>query len=464
MLRPYFCHRMSAQLTFFIFNVALLPFYPLLFVYTLWRRLVQKKSAGSFAGQWGCVPREVRDALSGDTSTSCIWLHAVSVGETMAARPIARALKEVLPHCRIALSCTTDTGFETAQAARKTGEVDAVLYFPLDVAPVVWRALNAVSPEVFITVETELWPTFLHIAHNRGVLCFLANGRVSDNLYKNAARQKWLWRWIFSNLDGVLMRSEFDSQRIHDVMQAVGAARAQTRVLTLGDVKLDGASSPEELQTLREHWRQVLHIGENELLWVCGSTHPAIKDGESAEEEIILRVYRDLKERYPLRLLLAPRHGERVNEVMDLCQRMQIPACRRTQIESSSGNQVIVLDTVGELANIYAAGDIAFVGGSLVKRGGHNVLEPVQHGVPVLFGPHMANFRAAAALVQQAALGGEVQGDQELRAQVDYWLSHPQERSEIDNKAREVLEPHHGAALRIAQHVAERLKSKSNLH
>jgi len=443
---------------YWLYNLGLLPFYPLLFAYTLWRRFVQKKSAASFRGQWGKVPREVREALQPrNESTPVIWLHAVSVGEVMAARPIARALKKVLSPCRIVLSCTTDTGFETAQTAKKNGEVDATIYFPLDLPFPVARALNAIKPDAFLAVETELWPNFLHLANKRGIRCLLVNGRVSDNLLKSSSRLKWLWQWILSNLDAILMRGEMDAQRMRQLCETTRADAA--KVLVPGDVKLDEVSSSEEQKVLRAKWRNLLKIGDEELLLVCGSTHPARKDNQEDEEKTLVSIYAELASNFPLRLLVAPRHVERVGQARDWSHGIYGPASLRSEIEDSDGTEIIVLDTVGELSEIYAAADVAFVGGSLVSRGGHNVLEPVLRGVPVLFGPHMQNFRAAADFVQKEKLGEQVSDESTLRERLEYWLGNAQERAAIPQRARRALQPHQGTARRIAQEVSKQLKS-----
>jgi 3-deoxy-D-manno-octulosonic-acid transferase len=452
--------RASTWIYFGLYNLALVPFYAPLFLYTLWRRFVQKKSAASFLGQWGVVPQNVRDALEArDASTPVVWLHAVSVGEVMAARPIARALKRVLPSCRIALSCTTDAGFQTAQGALKNAEVDAAFYFPLDLPLPIHRALNAIAPDVFIAVETELWPNFLDRAHRRRVLCFLANGRVSDNLLKTAPRLKALWRWMFSSLDGLLMRSESDAERMKHLCEISGARDAASKVLTPGDVKLDEISTRAEQSTLRAKWREILKIQDHELFWVCGSTHPAIKENEVAEEVIALRVFQKLKGEFPLRLLLAPRHIERAGEVLNFCDLADVTSIRRSQINDAE--EVIVLDTVGELSEIYAAADIAFIGGSLVSRGGHNALEPVLRGVPVFFGLHMNNFRGAAAFIESEKLGETVRDENQLAERLACWLADESLRAQIPDRAQLALAPHQGAATRIAQHIVERLKSKA---
>lgn len=433
---------------FAAYNALLLPLAPAATLYTLYRRHVQGRSPASLRGQQGYVPRAVIDALrkTPERPGPCIWLHAVSVGETMAARPVVRALREALPGCRIGISVTTDTGHQTAQAAVKAGEADAIFYFPLDLPTRVRRALNAIKPDIFITMETELWPNFLYLAHQRGIHTFLVNGRVSDNLLKSAPRLGWIWRWMMSNLNAALMRSEFDAARLREL------PAAPSRVEVTGDVKLDSLPSTATDGVERAHWREQLGIAPDALLWVAGSAHPG-------EEEIVLRVYRQLREALPqLRLLLAPRHIEHVEAVLQVVRAAQLSPVRRTQIAASPTEQVeavLVLDTVGELAQIYAAADVAFVGGSLIKRGGHNMLEPVLRGVPVVYGPHIMNFREAAALAQAAGVGIMAQHEADLSAALRHWLTNDHERAAIVEKARVALAPHHGAAGRVARIIAE---------
>ena len=429
---------------FRFFNFLLAPFYPALFFYLWWRRKVKKKSAASVRGLRGIVPREVREALRG--GTPIIWLHAVSVGETMAARPVAKALKQEMPNCRIALSCITDTGFETAQAAKKAGEVDAVFFYPLDLPMFVNRALKSVRPDVFLTMETELWPNFLHLARKSGVKTVLVNGRVSDRMLANVPKLKPLWRWIFSNLDGVLLRSQTDAARFQKLTQILSVNPTQS---ITGDVKLD-ATSPDDVAEIRraarEKWRAIFGIAKEESLFVAGSTHPA-------EEEMVLRAFEKLQSEFPdVRLIIAPRHIERAEEVGKIIEEHNFPVLWRSKNQTLP-NAVGLLDTVGELADLYAAADVTFVGGSLIARGGHNMLEPVLRGVPVVFGPHIMNFRDAAKLVEESGTGTRIEEQNALCAAVAAWLRDEEKRAAVPQKAAQALEPHRGATKRVAEFV-----------
>jgi 3-deoxy-D-manno-octulosonic-acid transferase len=366
----------------------------------------------------------------------------------MAARPVAKALKEAMPQCKIGLSCITDTGYETALAAKKAGEVDAAFFYPLDLPMFVNRALRSVRPDVFLTMETELWPNFLHLARQRGVKTVLVNGRVSDKMLANVPKLKPFWRWVFSNLDGVLLRSQTDAERFDTLIKLLNISPPQ---LVTGDVKLD-ATSPTDVPKIREqaraYWREVFGIEAKAPLVVAGSTHPG-------EEKMLLEAFSELQKTFPgVRLIIAPRHIERTTEVMELITAHGFPVSRRSQNEKIV-NAVGLLDTVGELAEVYAAGDVAFVGGSVIKRGGHNMLEPVLRGVPVVFGPYVMNFRDAAKLVIETETGTQVPDDKELAEALRKWLQ-PQDASEnLPQKAAQALEQHRGATKRVAEWVKE---------
>lgn len=420
---------------YWLFNVLLVPLYGPLGLYTLYRRFVKHKSAASFAGQWGRVSPAMREF--GRYDGPKIWLHAVSVGETVAVRPIARALKAAIPGLRIALSSTTDTGHEVARGALQAGEVDCLFFFPLDLPFVVGRVLNALRPQALCLVETELWPNLLHLAQRRGLATFLVNGRVSDNLLKSAPRLGPLWRWMRGNMTLFLMRGAGDAARL----QTLGVPAAKIRVT--GDVKLE--APPLESDVLRRQWREALGLGVEKLL-IAGSTH-------ADEEAMVLRAVQAAKIEA---VAIAPRHVERADEVAALIQAAGFGVRRRSGGEKWVQGSVFLLDTVGELSDFYAAGDVAFVGGSLIPRGGHNVLEPILRACPVVFGPHMMNFRAAQELVAIHRIGTCVANEAELASALVQWLQHPQP-TEFAGRVTEALAPHRGAATRLAHIVAEQL-------
>ncbi len=445
---------------FNLFNALLAPFVPALWLYTLHRRFVRGKSAASYRGQWGHITPRMRAFGRGDGPK--IWLHAVSVGETMAARPLARALRTRMPDAKIVLSSTTDTGHEVARSAVQAGEADLAIYFPLDLPFVVRRVLNALRPNAIGFVETELWPNLLHLARRRGIATFQLNGRVSDNLLKSAPRLGPLWKWMIGNIGQFQMRGEGDAARLR--LLGVG----ENKIVVVGDVKLE--APPVSSDELRNKWRGELGLGDADRLLICGSTH-------AGEEAMILAAADALPRDW--RVAIAPRHIERTDEVVALVEARgwkvarrsrgdelvapnRTPASNRDSSESESleadarptTSTIYLLDTVGELADFYAAGDIAFVGGSLISRGGHNVLEPVLRGAPVFFGPHMMNFRAAAELVINNELGAQIEDGGALIAAAKQWMA-TGNRDEFAARVEAALSSHRGAAARAAQLVAQ---------
>jgi 3-deoxy-D-manno-octulosonic-acid transferase len=422
------------------FNLLLAPLVPALGLYTLHRRYVQKKSPASFRAQWGYVTPPMR--RFGRAKGPKIWLHAVSVGETMAAKPIARALKEEIPGVQIALSSTTDTGHELAQGLLKNGEVDCIFYFPLDLAPVQWRVLTALRPDAICFVETELWPNLLHLARQKSMSTFLVNGRVSDNLLKTAPKLGPLWKWMCGNMSRYLMRGEADAERL----RSLGVPSASITVT--GDVKLE--APPVSSESLRKLWRERLGLNDQPLL-IAGSTH-------AGEEEMLLRSYAEGQKLFPsLRLAIAPRHINRADEVALLAEQAGFSVVRRSSEKPLAANSIYLLDTVGELSDFYSCGDLAFVGGSLIPRGGHNVLEPILRGAPVVFGPYMMNFRAAAELVEKNELGTPLQDAAGLLPALTFWLQ-DENRAGFQQRVEEALAPHQGAAKRLAQQVAAAIR------
>lgn len=360
----------------------------------------------------------------------------------MAAKPILAALRAEMPDAKIALSSTTDAGRELAQKLLQNKEIDLCFGFPLDLPVAIVPVLNAIRPGAIGFVETELWPNLLHIAHKRQIATFLLNGRVSDNLLKTAPKLGPLWKWMSGNVTQFLMRGDDDAERL----RSLGVA--QEKIMVAGDVKLEAPLIDASLS--RKQWRERLGL-TNEQLVVAGSTH----DGE---EVMLLSAFATLREKMPsLRLALAPRHLDRAGEVARHIEAAHFRVARRSENAQPAEDAVYLLDSVGELADFYAAGDVALVGGTLIQRGGHNLLEPVVRGVPVVFGPSVDNFRPAAELILKHNLG-EKTDESHLAETLKRWL----ERKDDDFAARVegVLSPHRGAAQRMAKRIGEAVRGK----
>jgi len=326
-----------------------------------------------------------------------IWLHAVSVGEAIAARPLLKALRIRYPGHTILVSTTTETGRGIAAGFP---EKDLCIYFPFDFLPAVRRALDTLRPKLIIIMETEIWPNFTREAHLRSIPVMLANGRISDRSFKGYLRFSWFFRHALKRFSRLCMQTACDSERII----AIGAP--QELVTTSGNLKYDiplKIASAKEVQSLRQQYA----IPDDMTVITAGSTHPE-------EEELVLNAYRELLAFHDnLFLVLVPRHPERCSEVAALLERNNFPYRRRTALETTGtvlfGNgEVLLVDTIGEMMGLYALSDVVFVGGSLVPTGGHNLLEPASVGVASVFGPHMTNFREIAELVLNYQAGIQV--------------------------------------------------------
>lgn len=332
------------------------------------------------------------------TGRPCGWIHAVSVGESITAAPIIEGLRRLEPSLPLVMTTVTETGARIV-AERFAGSVDH-RFFPLDFPGPVRRAVDAINPRFVVCMETELWPNVLRALARRGVPVMIANGRVSDRSYPRYRAVRRLLRPVLDDIRVFAMQSDEDAQRI----VALGAPRA--RVFVTGNLKHD--APPDEAETI-ERWRRTLGLDAGTAVWIAGSTH-------RGEEEMLLDAHRRLLDRVPgARLVLVPRHPERVPEVVELSRRRGFEVVRRSELPRAlSAETLIVVDTVGDLASMYSVGVVAFVGGSLVPAGGHNVLEPAVRGKPVLFGPHTENFRESAGLLRASGGGRVVRDSLEL--------------------------------------------------
>ncbi len=362
-----------------------------------------------------------------------IWLHSVSVGEVLAGQPLAGALRERFPHAGFVISTTTDTG--QARAREQLAWMDAHLYFPLDVPWLTEQAVTSLQPALVIILETEIWPNFLRTCARHHVPVVLANGRLSDRSF---ARYRWLGRMmgdLLGHFRLCLMQSDADAERIRQL----GAPPA--RVLTTGNLKYAPPDADERARRDRiaAALQQQYHLGDGRWCIVAGST-------VEGEEPLLVEVFARLRasaDLPPCRLLLAPRHPERFVEVARHLERFDWPVARRSQPRPEDVRaEVILLDTVGELAAAYRWADVAFVGGSLVPRGGHNILEPAAEGRPIVTGPHTENFRAiltrfrAADAVWQLPLASPDGLRRELQTAFETLLRDPGRAGDLGRRAQ----------------------------
>ncbi len=370
-----------------------------------------------------------------------VWIHAVSVGEVQAVEPLVRHLRERHPGLPVVLTTSTPTGSERVR--NLFGDELFHVYFPYDLRECVGAFLDRVAPRLLVMVETEIWPNLLLACERRGIPALLANGRLSARSARGYARLGRLARETFARIDQVAAQSPADAQRFIEL--GVPAERVEVT----GSIKFDQrlpASVQEQAQVVRRLW------GSDRPVWVAASTH-------EGEEEPVLKAHAAILKRHPRALLvLVPRHPERFDRVAALVRRKGFELVRRSAGgPCETETQVFLGDTMGELPLFLGAADVAFIGGSLVERGGHNMLEASAQGVPVVFGPHLFNFSAIAALLLERGAAQRVENAAELAAVVGRWLGDASERSRIGESGRKVAEENRGALERLIRLVEERL-------
>jgi 3-deoxy-D-manno-octulosonic-acid transferase len=363
----------------------------------------------------------------GDSSRRSIWVHAVSVGEVLAVSELVRALRREFPEYRVVVSTTTDTGQKLA--ASRFG-AENVFYFPFDFAFAVRRWLAALRPRLIVIAETEFWPNFLRLSRDASARVVVVNARISDRSFRGYRSGKsLLWR-VLQGVDMFLAQTREDARRLVEI----GAVAE--KVFVGGNLKYD--VPPLTKLPLVSELRTTLQESGGPVL-VCGST-------VEGEEQMLLDTYAEVRASYPqCAMLLAPRHPERFEDVARLLEQSKLPFWRRSQWNGESiVGGVLLIDSIGELSSLYALADLAFVGGSLVPRGGHNILEPAQHGVPILVGEHTENFRDMVELFKTCN-AVRVVSPEKLAATFLELLANDDERHALGRRAVETLQSQQGA-------------------
>lgn len=382
----------------------------------------------------GSMPRRL-------ASDRPIWIHAVSVGEAMAIKGMAEGLRRLYPQKGFVFSTVTPTGNKIVKkiAAKK----DTVLYLPLDFSFIVRSVIGRINPGLFIIAETEIWPNLINCLSARRIPVIIVNGRISDGSFRGYMLARFLLKPLLNKIQLFCVQTPRDAGRL----ERLGVRGEKIKVT--GNIKFDleivaqgGASA----------CRERLGMGREGRLFIAGSTHPR-------EEEAILKVYRELSESFPgLRLLIAPRHPERAQEIVNLIKKSGFTGVRISSLNlrtcgPADLRSVFVLDTIGELVSFYAAADIVFVGGSLIKKGGHNILEPAALGKPVIFGPHMFNFKDIRDLFleNQAALLAHNASD--LGSKARRLLNTPEAGEELGRRAKDLIAQNRGATQRTIEYI-----------
>lgn len=408
----------------------------------------------------GIFSDEQKKRLAG---TRPIWLHAVSVGEVLASKKLLDELHRVYPNKQIVISTVTSTGNKIAR--RIAQEKDFAFYLPFDISFIVTKVVKLINPSLVIIAETEIWPNLIRRLKKYNIPIITVNARISDGSFKGYRFIKFLIKPVMNMITAFCVQTETDCRRL----AALGVAKEKIKIT--GNMKFDNAkpqiTEPQSTQIngknkLADYAEKRLKLGlqKCDVLWVAGSTHPG-------EEGIILRVYKKLLAEFPnLKLLIAPRHPERAKEVekvVDNCGLNHVlvsglagepvsqlyPQTRRP----ADSHTVFILDTIGQLKDFYAVSDIVFVGGSLIKKGGQNILEPAAFAKPIVVGPYMFNFRDIMALFLKNEACVMIKNEEELLSDITDLLRDPKKMGALGVRAQELIARNQGATMRNMEYI-----------
>lgn len=431
------------SLFFTLAFIALLPYFA-------YQALVKRKYLSNLRQRLGWLPGKLRA-----DGRPTIWLHAVSVGETLAARPLITALRHRFPQHRLIISTTTTTGQMVARA--QITEADGVCYFPFDWRCAVRNALDVIKPQVVVLMESELWLNFLLECGARKIPALVANGRISDRAWARAQRFRFFTRRLYAQVTRLSMQSPADAAR------AVALGAPPERVLVSGNLKYDlGLDEAPELPATAHDLEKTLALNCAPLI-IAGST-------SEGEEEMILEAFAQVRQTAALtelRLLIAPRHPERFDHVARVIDGTLLSFVRRSVAQKNNRAAqtaaVVLLDSIGELAALYRYAAIVFIGGSLVPKGGHNILEAARYGKPIVVGPHTENFRAITqeflrrqALLQLASTDERALVN-ELRVTWLDLLKDSTRAATLGANARQAVAENRGATARTVAAIADLL-------
>ena len=419
------------DLIFLIFTIFYLPVY-----------LLRRKFHRGFSSRLGFLPKNL-------SLNKPIWVHAVSVGEAMAVRRLIEELRNNYPGKKFVISTVTPTGNKIAKSIAKPG--DFVTYLPLDFSFIVKSVINRINPAVFIIAETEIWPNLISYLYKKNIPVITVNGRISDASSRGYLSIKLFIKPILNRIAFFCMQTERDAERL----SRLGVQNSKIKVT--GNMKFDTAGYAGKAESSYDY-RQKLCLCAPDKLLVAGSTHPG-------EEEMILGAYKSLKKEFPdLKLLIAPRHPERSKEIMQIVSKFGLPSVFVSGLPSECStclaNSVFILDSVGELASFYAISDIVFMGGSLVKKGGHNILEPAALLKPVIFGPYMFNFQDIAELFLSKKAAIIIRGPEELEKNIADLLENSALAKDLAERAKALIAQNQGATKRNSECITKTIATE----
>ena len=416
------CKDMSIiyNIVFIVFAIVYIPIF-----------LIKKRKRAGLSLRFGIYPKDLIKSLSEKQN---IWIHAVSVGEVRAVSALIDKIRDHYKDYRVVITTVTETGNSLAKRIAK--EDDIVLYLPFDVSFIMKRVFNYIMPSTLIIAETEIWPNLINQAYKRDIPIYLVNGRISDKSFYKYKLISFILKPLFKKFNLLLMQSALNKERI------ISLGADSEKVKNTGNVKFDSAITVGIPESEKEELRSLLGLAGNDL-FVAGSTHPN-------EEEILIRTYAKLSKNFDnIRLLLAPRHIERTEEIEGLIKRLGFTPIIFSKLNANrstlSANDIVILDTIGSLKKIYSISKVVFIGGSLVKKGGQNMIEPAAFGKPVIFGTHLFNFQDIAEIFLKKRGAVSVSGFEDLVKQLNVILSDKEFSDELSKNAVEVVRSNIGA-------------------
>ena len=407
------------NLAFIIFGIFYLPYL-----------VVTRRYRYGLKEKLGFLSKELKSICA---ENKIIWIHAVSLGEMKAIGPLTPLLRKAFPGRKLIFSTITNTGYNAA--AKMLEEEEAAFYLPFDLSFIVTKVVDIIKPEIFISMEAELWPNLIESVYTKGARLIMLNGRISPRSYSRHKKAKFFILNLLKKFSILLMQSESDAKRIKEL----GAP--EERVFVTGNLKFDLGLKDSEGD--RDRLRKKLSLDEKEMLLICGSTG-------KGEESAILDCFKALKNEYiNLRLLIAPRHIERTAEIEKLIIKNGLkPAKISSQLSVFSSQSIFILDTIGELRSMYSASDIVFVGGSLIKRGGQNPIEPASFAKPIVFGKYTYNFQDVIRMLLENNAAIEVQDRSGLYKAIKSLLDDPEKRNQMGYNAKAVVDKNSGSCQR----------------
>ncbi|VAX10790.1 3-deoxy-D-manno-octulosonic acid transferase [hydrothermal vent metagenome] len=407
---------------------------PIILLRLLWRSL----KAPGYRERW----QERLGLFKPFDVTNTIWIHAVSVGEVQAVVPLIKQLQEHHPDQPIVITTTTPTGSQRVKEL--FGDDLFHVYAPYDLPLIIERFIERAKPRMMVLIETEIWPNLLAICKQHGIPSLLANARLSKRSATGYARLGKFTRQTFGNITQVAAQAAMDAKHFADL------GVSPDRIKVTGSIKFDARlprSLNEQAEVIRRTW------GHDRSVWVAASTH-------EGEDEQVLDAHARIRNQIPGTLLvLVPRHPERFDSAAVLCRKRGLNLVRRSEQKNCTPDTTVFLgDSIGELPVFLAGADVAFMGGSLVQHGGHNMLEPAALGVPVVFGPHNFNFAAISELLLEEEAALRVQSAEELSTVVEGWLGDAIERSLVGENGRRVVEQNRGALQKLVELIEQMLR------